>query len=506
MKARYLLYSIVIFGIVPIVSACGDNFLKVTPKASTVESQYYKNAKEAYVGLVAAYDPMGWQGGIKGGEANFLTLVAASDEALGGGGSASDVPFFYRMNAYSVDPAHPPVLSFWEKDYAGVSRTNTILSVLQSDKKIQGLDEKTRKRYTAEASFLRAYYYFELVRLFGNVPLFTKPLKQDEIYKVKQATPKEVYAQIEKDLEAAVNEPNLPDMVPKSEGGRITKGAAHALLGKVYMWQKEWKKAVVQFKVVNGTPGGTSKFGYHLLKNFGNIFKVDNKFNAESILEITHNTSPTGSWGNLSTVEGGMASVEVGARSYSGPIYYSGWGGCPISPKLFKAIHHDPRYKATVANVDSLVKIGEASYIPGYEDTGHFIRKFAPLQEFKNTGAGSSSLTYPQDYIQIRLAGTYLLEAEALVKAGVNMKRAATLLNAVRARVGLLPETPTLQNIYHERFLELATEGHRWYTLIRTERAKKVLGPLGFKPKNKLLPIPLQELELNKNLKQNPGY
>jgi hypothetical protein len=274
----------------------------------------------------------------------------------------------------------------------------------------------------------------------------------------------------------------------------------------VYLYEKKWNEAAAELAQVNGTPGGTSKYGYRLVANFSDIFRPDNKFNTESILEITHTSIAASAWGNTAKVEGFVASTMFGPRSYNGPLFYAGWGGCPITPSLFDAIHYDPRYSTTIADVDSLVKLGQATYIPGYQNTGHFALKFAPLNSFKNAGAGPATINYPQDYIETRLADTYLMEAEALVQGGGDATRAAALLNAVRARVRLAPVAATLDNIYNERRLELATEGHRWYDLVRTGRAAAVLGPLGFKAnKNEFLPIPLPELN-NTKLAQNAGY
>lgn len=506
MKTKHIKTVLILsVGFQLVLASCTKSFLEVDPKATQVETNYYKNADEAFSGLIAAYDPLGWEGGIGTGYSNFPCLNAASDDCFGGGGSASDVPYLNTMDSYAIDPANGPQLDFWQKNFTGVSRVNTILNVFQKD--IPGLSDDVKKRYIAEAKFLRAHYYFDLVRLFGHVPLFIEPLPKQEIYNVTQASPEEVYAQIEKDLKEAIAEPNLPDKVPAAtEGGRVTKGAAQALLGKVYLYEKKWNDAAAQFADVNGVPGGTSKYGYHLLSNFSDIFRVDNKFNSESIIEITHTSIAASGWGNISNMEGMIASQMVGPRSYNGPIYYSGWGGCPITPSLFNAIHNDPRYSATVADIDSLVKLGLATYVPGYQNTGHFVKKFMPQQAFKNTNAGPAPPNYPQNYIETRLADTYLMEAEALVQGGGDLTRAADLLNAVRSRVGLSPEEPTLDNIYNERHLELATEGHRWYDLIRTGRAAAVLGPLGFvKGKNELLPIPLPELS-NTKLVQNPGY
>jgi starch-binding outer membrane protein, SusD/RagB family len=444
---------------------------------------------------------MGWEG--NGSWANFGCLNAASDECYGGGGSASDVPYLNIMDNYSMDPATGPQADFWDKYFRGVSRANTIISKLESD--IPGLSDAVKKRYIAEAKFLRAHYYFDLVRLFRNVPLFTKPLSTEEIYNVAQAAPEAVYDQIEKDLTEAVAEKNLPDKVaPDTEGGRITKAAAQALLGKVYLYEKKWNLAAQQLAEVNGTPGGTTKYGNQLLPVFADIFKPDNKFNKESVFEITHVTLASSTGGNPVIIEGHKATKMFGPRSYNGPIYYSGWGGCPITPELYNALRNDPRLEATVADIASLVKAGKATYVPGYMDTGYFIQKYAPLQTFK--AATNESNNYPQNYIEIRLADTYLMEAEALVQGGGDLARAAALLNAVRARVKLPPVAATLENIYNERRLELATEGHRWYDLVRTGRAATVLAPMGFVAgKNEILPIPLQELN-NTQLVQNPKY
>ncbi|MEO6000408.1 MAG: RagB/SusD family nutrient uptake outer membrane protein [Chitinophagaceae bacterium] len=504
MKTKNIRYITIVLLALQGIPSCKQEFLEADPKATQVETNYYKNPAEAYNGLVAAYDPVGWEGATGSGYGNFACLEAATDDCLGGGASGSDVPFLNTMDSYTIDAANGPQLDFWKKNFTGVSRVNSILSKLEPG--IPGLTDAVKKRYIAEAKFLRAYFYFDLVRLFGHVPLFTKPLSTDEIYNTLQAAPAEVYAQIEKDLLDAATETNLPDMVPAAtEGGRITKGAAHALLGKVYLYEKKWAEAARELADVNGTPGGTSKYGYRLLPNFSDIFKPDNRFNNESILEITHNSISASAWGNTARVEGFIASTMFGPRSYAGPLFYAGWGGCPISSSLIDAIHFDPRYPTTISNVDSLAKAGAATYIPGYQNTGYFALKFAPLNTFKAT-VGPATINYPQNYIEIRIADTYLMEAEALVHGGGDVVRAAALLNAVRSRVRLASVAATLENIYNERHLELATEGHRWYDLIRTGKAAAILGPLGFKAnKNEFLPIPLRELS-NTRLVQNPGY
>jgi hypothetical protein len=506
MRTTYIIASILI-PLQFILNSCDDEFLEVDPKATQIESNYYKNPEEAFNGLVAAYDPIGWEGASSGGPyATFACLVAASDEAYGGGGSSSDVWYLQVMNNYSLlDPANGPQMGYWEKGFTGIYRVNVLLTKL--DEGVPGLAEEIKRRYIAEVKVLRAYYYFELIRLFRNLPLITRNMSTDELYNLTQIAPEGIYAQIEQDLKDAIAEPALPDMVPAAEeGGRMTKGIAYALLGKVYLYQEKWSQAAQELRKVNGTPGETSSFGYRLVDDFKEIFRPDNQFHSESILEISHTSSAASGWGNTSRVEGLVASTMFGPRSYNGPEYYSGWGGCPITPEFYNLMRGDPRFKATINDVDSLVDEGVASYVPGYLNTGYFVQKYAPLVEFENMGAGPRTLNYPQNYIEIRLADTYLMEAEALVQSGGEQTRADALLNAVRSRVGLAPVAATLENIYEERRIELATEGHRWYDLVRTGRAATVLASKGFTAgKNEVLPIPLEELN-NTRLRQNPNY
>ncbi|GAA4437766.1 RagB/SusD family nutrient uptake outer membrane protein [Pontibacter saemangeumensis] len=501
MKRIYFKYIAMVALGLPSLSACEKEFLEVDPRGTVLESNYYSNPEEAYAGLIAAYDPLGWQAG--GTYHNVGAINSASDDAYAGGGGSSDMNTWQVWNNYTLDPAVGPQAEFWNRNFTGVSRANTILEKVQAG--IPGLDDATRARYIAEAKFLRAYYYFDLVRLFRNVPLFTASISTQDIYNATQAAPEEVYAQIEKDLAEAI--PDLPTTVSAaSEGGRVTQGTGKALLGKVHLFQKEWGAAAAQLADVNGTPGGTSQYGYQLLSNFGDIFSPGNKFHSESILEIVHTSVANAGWGNWPGFEGNVGVTMFGPRGYAGPTYVAGWGFNPLTLDLVNALQGDPRYKFTVANIDSLEKAGLATYEKGYQNTGYFVEKYAPKQEWRSTGGGEPLLNWPNDYIEIRLADTYLMEAEALVQSGGDLERAAALLNAVRARVGLAPVAATLENIYKERRLELATEGHRWYDLVRTGRAATVLAPYGFVAgTHEVLPIPQAELN-NTQLQQNPEY
>lgn len=498
MKKRYITYMACIVLGLPLLSSCKDDFLDVDPKGTILESNYYKTPEEAYAGLVSAYDPLGWQAGDT--YHNFGAVNAASDDAHAGGGGPSDMNTWQAWNRFTLNPAIGPQGEYWNRNFRGVARANTILVKVEAG--IPGMSEAMTARFIAEAKFLRAYYYFDLVRLFRDVPLFTAPLETSELFNQVQSTPAQVYAQIEQDLKDAI--PNLPTTVPAStEGGRATQGAAKALLGKVYLYQQKWTDAAGQLADVNGTPGGTSMYGYRLLEDYGAIFNPANKFNSENIFEIVHTSLGNAGWGTWPNFDGNIAVLMFGPRGYSGPTYEAGWGFNPLTTDLVNALKGDPRYEHTVLDIKS---IPGANYEPGFDDTGYFVKKYAPTTETLSTGGGDIILNYPNNYIEIRLADTYLMEAEALVQGGGGGTRAGELLNAVRARVGLAAVAPTLENIYRERRLELATEGHRFYDLVRTGRAATVLGPMGFVAgKHEVLPIPQNEL-INTKLVQNPEY
>jgi len=515
MKKKFIKYTAVFLLGAGLFISCKKSYLSTSPSGQFLQQNYYQTPAQAFAGLVAAYDPLVTE---TGGLDNTYTdsrgmLNAASDDTYAGGGGPSDTPDWQLWNDYQLTAGQGPQQAFWAIDYLGVSRANTIISVLNTTP-IAGLTDDVKARYIAEAQFLRAHYYFDLVRLFKNVPLITQPLAPSAIYSQVQAKPTDTYAQIEADLNAAI--PNLPVTVVTTEYGRATQGAAVALLGKVYLYEQKWAQSASELAKVNGTtPGGTSEtYGYKLQSNFWAIFSPDNKFNSESIFELNFSPSQAYTWNNWDSFKGDVYTQMVGPSNYGGPVYAGGWGFNPVTTQLVAAFQHpyyaptgavDPRYGATMYDMDSLVKVENSSYQARYQNTGWFVQKYAPFTKYEGV-QGTVGLNYPNDYIEIRLADTYLMEAEALVQGGGDATRAAALINAVRARVGLGPVAATLINIKAERRLELATEGHRWYDLVRWGDAASTLAFKGFQAgTNEILPIPLTDLT-NTKLVQNPGY
>ncbi len=498
-------FKLISFAIATVIfmGSCSNEFLEVEPKGTNLENNYYKNQEQAFAGLVSVYDIMRKN---SGSFENMITMMnAGSDDHFAGGGGATDGLGIQGFSNYSINANIVPY-SFWSEHYQGIFRANYLLTKLPTVPMSSALID----RYTAETKALRANYYFNLVRMFRNIPLIILPMKSSEYYTVLQATPQAVYAQIEKDLTEAIASANLPNTVSSAESGRFTKGAARALLGKVYLYQNKNALAATEFAAVNGTPGGTSQFGYKLLTNFADLWTVNSKFNSESILEVAHTNAASIGWENWGNGidEGNATNVMCGPRTYSklandAPDLPSGWSFNVFTQDFYDFIKTDPRFSATVLDLKALKAAGKADYIGGYQDTGYFLNKFIPRKSDVTTGAGEPLLNYRQNSYVIRLADTYLMEAEALGGTGA---RAQALLDAVRARVGLASTPVSLAAIKNERRAELAGEGHRFFDLVRWGDASIKLASRGFKAgKNEVFPIPFREL-LNTKLIQNPGY
>lgn len=507
------------------VGAVGCNgFLDEEPLDQRVESNFYQSQRDAEEALTAAYDVLQWNTVIGYQSFEMLSDIR-SDDAYAGGGSSTDAPNVIEMDKFNVRTTNGEVHGLWKKYYTGIYRTNIYLE------KIDGMDatEAFQTRTVAEAKFLRAYYYFDLVRLFGNVPLLTHTLKDQGEYSQPQADPADVYNQIAKDLMEAI--PNLPTTIPDSEKGRVDKWAAEALMTRVYLYYngvyggdlQAGDVTVNQTKALELIEDVVQNSGHDLLPNYADNFKKAYEFSNESVFEIAYSDSrPWWDWGYIQGGEGNIAPQMQGPRlkDPGANDYERGWSFTPVSQDLVDQFDaNDPRLDATVLFEDEL----DGGLTIGYQHTGYFTQKYTTAKEYKPTD-GQLELNWGNNYRVIRFSDVLLMAAELNVKAG-NQPVAQQELDRVRDRVGMPSVTANLDNIYHERRLELALEGQRYWDLLRrgmdTANAELTGNQMGdsyqgepsdfnieFDAATKgLFPIPQSEIDIsNGQFNQNDGY
>ena len=573
----------VIMGLGFVIASCTD-YLTVDPgiNGKYMSANFYQDSTQCYSALGAAY------GAVRVNAGCFYNQIAVmncgSDECYCGGGSPTDGSGMQNFSNYTMDASNVgfPTNSasaastngpayLWYSYYLGIANANTLLDNIGS----VPMSDALKARMIAECKALRAYYYFNLVRMWGNIPVFTQAITGATLYDGKQSTIAGVYAQIEQDLTEAIPDLPLPNSFKASDAGRLTQGAATALLGKVYLYEgdgvpgaknpdgsdafpgdpSKYTLAWQTLAQVNGSQSGTtfsSPFGYQLLTNYNDLWSnkttaanpifgnAPGKFNSESIFEDVHTNQAKNGWASSSRGEvnympyfmGNMMNTMVGPRSYKilakannpAPVLSTAgnWSFNVITPECYNFMKNnmkgtDKRFDYSIFDADALLKAGYITYDYGPStpgggtanmNTGYFLYKFMPLVSDEGHLGGDVVLNYQQDTYIIRLADTYLMEVEALLKSGGDATRALALVNAVRLRAGAPPLTGTLtlQQIWDERRLEFMGEGFRWFDLVRTGQAAAVLKPRGFQAnKNELFPIPTTELS-NKNFQQNYGY
>ncbi len=470
------------------VYACTDDFVAV--ESFNEDTENFFNSEEDYESaLIAAYDLL------QSTYLNVLLGEIASDNTLAGGESATDVQGIQEIDDMVHTPVNQQLRDVWNWMFAGVNRANYILEF--KDK----TDFSNKGVVLAEATFLRAYYYFELVKWFGDVPLAVdQRLLFGDQNTIERTAASEVYAQIEQDLIfAAANLPNTQD-----ELGRATKGAAQALLGKAYLYQGKFQEAATVLDEV------IASGGYDLVADYTTIFENDNENNIESVFEVQYTDVEGAGFGCLQCSEGNVAVGFNGIRNYSGPLFESGFSFNVPTQEVFDAFEAgDVRRGIAILDIEAWASANtDVSFVEGFEHTGYYNRKYIARQGDLNTG--DANLTNPNNYRAIRFADVLLMAAEAYSRGSLGDATAQQYLNRVRNRAGLGNVTLTggdlTAAIYQERRVELVGEGHHFFDLVRTDRAALEID--GFTSgKNEIFPIPSIEIELAGNRwNQNPGY
>ncbi len=511
------------------MGSCSQDFLEMEPLTDRVEGNFYKTEKDAFEALVSIYDVLQWQSSY-GYHPWDLVSNVLSDDAFSGGSGPGDRPGLNRMGKFSSYTTDEEALGLWKDRYSGIYRANIFLEKIDG---IQFKDEALKDRYIAEARFLRGYFYFELVQFYGHVPLILKTLTTSE-YKQSQANPADVYNQIASDLLFAWEK--LPGNISAAEYGRVSKWAAGAMLARVYLFHKGYGKGVLGITsdlTVDNVPITESNIeqivddiinlsGHALVPNFADLWGVNHENNKESIFEIQHtDKSNWGDWGWRNGTEGNWTVVMSGFRDVSDPIYDLGWGFQPASQSLANEFEPgDPRFSVSIldAAAENLV------YKPQncYQHTGYAFKKYYPKKADKPLS--NPDLNWGYNRVVIRLADVLLMGAELYLDN--DLLKAQGYYEQVRKRAfGQSHVAPTLTNdqngldlIYHERRVEFAGEGIRYWDLLRRNLnyaqqkidAASSASPYDetFKPATKgLLPIPQSEISISGNiLVQNEGY
>jgi hypothetical protein len=469
--------------------SCGDDFVQEAQLYS-IDSETYFNTEEEYnKALIAAYDLL------QSSYVNVLMGEIASDNTLSGGESATDVIGYQQVDEMTHTSQNSEIRNVWNFMFAGVQRANYILEF--KDK----IDFQGKNKIIAEARFLRAYYHFELVKWFGGIPL-----KGDARFKlgdeksIPRSSVTDVYKSIEDDLKFAVD--NLP-IVP-AQKGRVTKGAAQALLGKAYLYQNKFLEAT------NVLDPLITAANYSLVSNYNTIFENSGENGPESVFEVQYTDSEGAGFGCLQCSEGNVAVGFNGIRNYNGPLFDSGFSFNVPTQAAYNAYEiGDNRRDVAILNIVTFAAANNATYGIGYKHTGFFNRKYLPRKGDQNLG--DQNLTNPNNYRSIRYADVLLMAAEAFNRGGISDVKARTYLNLVRRRAfgdlnhDISSSGAALTDfILAERRLELMGEGHRFFDLVRTNRTQAITGFT--QGKNELFPIPIEEIQFsNGNWQQNPG-
>lgn len=492
------------FAIVALLASC-KKYIEYSPYDSyQVTALDYLQSELDYRTMgVSVYTPLQWL--------NQVVPIGeiASDNAVSGGESASDVLDLQQIDDYTLTPVNGTLANIWQYAYEGVNRANYLAQYKTTNPAGTQVSFAGKDAMYGEIYFLRAYYYFTLTKMFGDVPLFTdKRLDLSSSATLKRAARATVYQQIQTDLNNAISV--LPAV--QTQQGRITKYAAQALLGKVFLYQNKYDSAALVLQnIINAN-------AFSLVSNFGSIFLSGGENGPESVFEIQYtNASPYYQWSNVLQGQGNYAIQQCGIRGLNGANgmpYAPGWSTNLPTQNLASAYASgDQRKAVTVLDIEAYKaanpSFGITYQIAPYKNTGLYNQKYLPRI---GETSGQPELNYLNNYRIIRYADVLLMAAEANNKAASpNDAKAQQYLNLVRRRAfgDLLHDvTSTGTTLYtailNERRLELAMEGDRFFDLVRTGQAATVLP--NFKVgKNELFPIPSQEV-LVSGLTQNPGY
>lgn len=474
--------------------SCSKDFLEKAPLDTINTENFYQTEADAIAAINGAYQPLQWP---KLYNMRMWTSDIMAGNSMVGAGGGDDGRETQDMANFVTATDNPGVLDLFRGPPPGILRCNVVLQ------EVPGMDieEGIKNRVMGEAYFLRGLYHFILVRYFGDIPLILEPLAPGDNLRPFRTDKDIVYEQIIEDLTMAMNLLPARSTYASGDLGRASKGAAAGLLAKVYLTLGNWDQVLTLADEV-------SSLGYALNPNYGDNFDILNKNSVESLFEIQY-ISDAGEdfWSNEN--QASWLSTFTGPRNSD--MVAGGWGWNQPYQEFVDAYEEGDLRKDVTILYEGCPQFDGQDYDPAYSTTGYNLRKFLVTKSESATSDNS-----PMNFPVLRYADVLLMKAEALNNLN-RTSEAEAPLNAVRKRAGLpdvtgLSQSEFREKVLHERRMELAFEGQRWFDLIRIDGGQwgldflHSIGKLNASEKYLLFPIPLKERESNPNLAQNPGY
>lgn len=490
-------FNILTLGVVGALSmtSCSESFLDVSSKTESNTENFYKTEGDAWRALLGCYD--GWrQISSAPGIGFYVASTVMGDECYGATGNGDG--FGYQaIDAFDPMKSPSDIQLYgqdWKVYYAGVYRCNELMA---HEEQINWESESNHGLYMGECRAIRALLYFDMVRLWGNIPLFLEPVNENR----EQADPAEVYAAIFEDLKFAIANIPADANLTEKEAGRITKYAAEAMLARAYLFYSGYYGKDPGFTNAEGETTGVVTKADALAAvedvigsgNYGLVDDFKNLWPAASLVPIPGNVG----WNTDASTYAGDFNKEVilaqkftptqdyngnndsnrwlvmmGMRSLNHTPYGKGWGACTVVPQFLEKFPDGDTRRA--ASAIDLVGEGIAqgndfnsSFADWREYTGYSVKKYSPLvygNGLPGTNADGTAgfqECNANQWILMRYADVLLMAAE------LGSGNAANYMHQVRARAGLDDIAVNQQNIMEERARELAFEGIRYWDLLR---------------------------------------
>ena len=490
-KIKIALYALLTLTMVN----CSDDFLDKTQPDTINTGNYPKTGEELITLVNGAYQPLQRP---KLYNMRMWTSDIFAGNSIVGAGGGDDGLETTQLSNFVTSTDNQGVLDLWRGPWPGILSSNIIIKTAPT----LNIDDTLRNRSLGEAYFLRAHYYFILVRFFGDVPLVTEPQDVNGDLYPARAPKTEIYKLIISDLEKAIQFLPTKQQYGDSDKGRASKGAAIGALAKVYLTLGQWQKVVDLTTQLEG-------MGYALNTDYSDNFNINKENSVESLFEVQY-ASDGGYdfWSNEN--QASWTSTFMGPRGAN--FVGGGWGWNQPTQEFVNSYEAGDKRKEKTILYEGCPDYDGKKYKANYSLTGYNVKKFlVPLSAFPSYD--NSPLNFPI----MRYSEVLLMKAEALNELG-QTSLAIVPLNLVRGRAGLAPVTSGLSQtafrdkVLHERRMELAFEGQRWFDLIRVNDGQYGLnflhsiGKTNASTKHLLLPIPQIERDRNPNLTQNPGY